>query len=302
MKNQYHPVRDYLDSLHWDGIPRVSGMFQTYHRSQMAASYLEEVATLWMVGAVARIYEPGTKFDYVIVLEGEQGLGKSTFLETLASKPWFLDSLPNLQDKDASTNIQGAWICEIAELAAMNRSTIEAVKAYLSRNVDRVRPPYGQRRIDIPRSTVFAGTTNPKHYLHDPTGSRRFWPVKVGRCDFQSLIRDRDQLWAEAAFMFHFNRPKLYPSYALEAALEGIHSERRVDDEGDEARALITAWIAVHDQVPTLTLAEYFTHGPLITMKRTRMVDLRVTAVLEDLGFVAQKVNNLKYWYYRGNP
>jgi len=296
LKNSYHPVRDYLDNLTWDGIPRLATLFQTYHSSNMAASYLDEVALLWMVGAVNRIYVPGAKFDYVLVLEGVQGVGKSTFLETLASKPWFLDSLPNLMDKDAATNIQGAWICEIAELAAMNRSTLDMVKAYLSRSVDRVRPPYGHRRVDFPRSTVFAGSTNLKHYLHDPTGARRFWPVTVGRCMFKQLKRDRDQLWAEAAFIYHYNKPILYPSFSLEAHLKYLHAERRVDDEGDEAKALLLSWVASHDKVPALTLAELYTHGPLVVMKRTRSSDIRATSALEEMGFVAHKVNGIRYW------
>lgn len=300
MKNTYHPVKDYLDSLTWDGVPRIATMFQTYHRSQMHPSYLAEVAHLWMVGAVARIYEPGVKFDYTWVLEGVQGIGKSTFLLTLASKEWFLDSLPNLADKDAATNIQGAWICEIAELSAMNRSTIDAVKAYMSRDTDRVRPPYGQRRIDFPRSTMFAGTTNLRHYLHDPTGARRFWPIEVGKLEFKALKADRDQLWAEAAFYYHYHRPAFYPSFELESHLKRLHSLRRVDDEGDEARALLASWVATNDQVPSMTLSEMFSCGPLMAMKRTRTTDLRVSAILEDLGFELQHINGLRYWVYGG--
>lgn len=301
MKNQFHPVRDYLDSLTWDGVPRLATLFQTYHNSTMLASYLDEVATLWMVGAVKRIYEPGCKFDYSWVLEGSQGVGKSTFLEILAGKKWFLDSLPNFQDKDASINIQGVWVCEIAELAAMNRSSIEVVKAYLARNVDRVRPPYGVRRVDVPRSTMFAGTTNPIHYLQDPTGARRFWPVTVGRCNFELLRADRDQLWAEAAFLYHYNCPRLYPSFTTETYLKCLHRERWIDDEGDEARALLSSWIASHDVPPAMTLAELFSQGPLISMKRTRSTDIRTTATLVELGFKVRVINGLRYWMYEGH-
>ena len=150
-----------------------------------------------MISAVARIFEPGCKVDCCLLLEGKQGTLKSTALRELGY-PWFTDEIAELGTKDASLQAAGVWLVELAELESFTRAEVSKVKSFMSRRVDRFRPPYGQRTIEQPRQCVFAGTTNANAYLKDETGARRFWPVEVGTIDTEALGRARDQLWAEA--------------------------------------------------------------------------------------------------------
>lgn len=137
----FHPLKEYLENLTWDGIPRISTAFKRYMGATMPEPYLSEVSRKFFLGAVTRVFEPGSRFQYMLVLEGEQGIGKSTFLETLASKAFYLDGLPDFKDKDAVVNLVGTWICEIGELAALARSDSETAKQFISKNTDRIRPP-----------------------------------------------------------------------------------------------------------------------------------------------------------------
>ncbi len=151
----------------------------------------------FLISAVARVYEPGCKADHVPIIEGPQGIWKSSAVEALAS-PWFTDELADLGSKDAAMQTHAAWIIEVAELDSMGKPEVSKIKAFISRTVDRFRPPYGRRVIEAPRQCVFVGTTNSSEYLKDATGARRFWPVKAGKIDLAAIKRDRDQLWAEA--------------------------------------------------------------------------------------------------------
>ncbi len=201
----YHPVREYWAGLTWDGTSRLDTWLSEYCNasSDTPASYLEEVGSKFLISIIARVLRPGCKADHVLVLEGPQGVGKSTALSTLAGDDWFTDSLPsNLDSKDAAIHLRGRLIVEMSELSQFTRSEIETIKAYVSRQVDRYRPPFGVRDIEVPRQCVFAGTTNSEGYLIDTTGNRRFWPVKVGVINIAALQRDRDQLWAEANARF----------------------------------------------------------------------------------------------------
>jgi predicted P-loop ATPase len=193
----FNPVRKYLGGLVWDGTRRLNGWLSTYLGVKVTL-YTVGVGMRWMVSAVARIDDPGCKADHVLILEGDQGPGKSSALEILGG-PWFSDQLSSLDSKDSSGDLQGAWIIELGELDSIAKADIPRVKQYLSRRVDRYRPPYGRRVESFPRRCVFAGTHNPSGpWDKDATGGRRFWPVKVGKIDLEALKRDRDQLWAEA--------------------------------------------------------------------------------------------------------
>ena len=196
-----HPVRDWLDTLTWDGVPRIERWTSAYLGAEPTALH-HRVGALWLVSAVARIYRPGVKADHMLILEGPQGARKSTALKVLAGEPWFTDELPELGSKDAALHMQGVWIVEIAELDAIGRAEVSRIKAFLTRTTDRFRPPYGRHTVEAPRQCVFAGTVNPDTYLRDETGNRRFWPLRCGTIDIAALARDRDQLWAEAVHRF----------------------------------------------------------------------------------------------------
>lgn len=197
-----HPVREYLQSLTWDGTPRL----ETWALAYLGASDTKlnhAFGSLWMISAVARIMRPGCKVDHMLILEGPQGAKKSTALKVLAGQEWFTDELAEIGSKDAAQQMRGVWVIEIAELDAISRAEVSRIKSFLSRSVDRYRPPYERYVVDVPRQCVFAGSVNPDTYLRDETGNRRFWPVRCGAIDLDALRRDRDQLWAEALVRFN---------------------------------------------------------------------------------------------------
>jgi predicted P-loop ATPase len=192
----YHPVLDYLDSLEWDGVCRLDRLFPQYFGANDDV-YTASIGRHFMIGAVARVTNPGIKHDHMPIVEGAQGIGKSRAFKILFD-PWFSDEIGDLGSKDAAMQMQGVWCIEISELDAYSRAETGRIKAWTSRTVDRFRPPYGSRVIESPRPCVFAGTTNGDSYLKDETGNRRFWPVRASRVEIQALEKDRDQLWAEA--------------------------------------------------------------------------------------------------------
>ncbi len=224
-QNVISPVRHYLENLNWDGEKRLDRWLIEHCGAEveddegddpgMKAKFVAEVGRRWMISAVARAVEPGCKADACLVLEGKQGVGKSTALRILADgrgqpkghRSWFSDSLQQFVGKDAQSALRGCWIVELGELSAMKRAEVEHIKGYLSRQVDRYRPAYGRSEVDMPRRCVFAGSTNKDDYLKDETGNRRFWPVKVTDIDLERLTADRDQLWAEAAHAFRKGEP-----------------------------------------------------------------------------------------------
>ncbi|KWA45812.1 hypothetical protein WL27_05380 [Burkholderia multivorans] len=200
--DQRHPVRDYLHSLAWDGVPRLDTWLTTFAGCE-DDTYTRHVGAKTMIGAVARIMQPGVKFDTMLVLEGDQGLKKSTVICALApNEEWFTDSLDgDLGSKDAAIGLAGKWLIEVPEMATLGRTRVEVVKSFLTRRVDHFRAPHAVRAEDHPRQCAFFGTINPEadgRYLSDTTGGRRFWPVQVRRVDVEALKADRDQLWAEA--------------------------------------------------------------------------------------------------------
>ena len=192
-----------------------------------------------MISAVSRIHNPGAKADCCLILEGEQGTKKSTALKVLAGD-WFTDEIAELGSKDAAMQTRGVWIIEIAELDSMSRTEVSKIKGFMSRAVDRFRPPYGKRLVNSPRQCVFAGSVNHRSYLRDETGGRRFWPVACGVIKIEELARDRDQLWAEARDRFRDGSPWWLDSRELTALAEEEQADRCEEDPWQE---LISAWI-----------------------------------------------------------
>lgn len=195
--NKFNPLQDHLNSLKWDGVGRIRSLLPTYFGAS-DTPYHQTIGAKFTVSAIARAMQPGCKVDTVLILEGKQGIQKSSSIAALAGNDWFTDELPDLSSKDAAIQLVGKWIVEVSELSAFNRSDTETVKKFMSRSTDRFRAPYGKVALDHPRNTVFVATTNDDYYLKDSTGNRRFWPVKCGQIDLEAIKRDRDQLWAEA--------------------------------------------------------------------------------------------------------
>ena len=192
----FHPIRDYLNGLHWDKVPRID-YWLTLYMSVEPSRYVAAVGAKWLIGAVARVFKPGCKNDTCLVLEGPQGLLKSTALRTLAGSG-FADEIADLGTKDAALQLRGVWIIELAELDAIGRAEASRIRHSPGRTTSRYRPPYGRHPIEVPRK-VFAGTVNHDDYLGDETGGRRFWPVvRCGKVEIEDLRQYRDQLWAEA--------------------------------------------------------------------------------------------------------
>lgn len=230
MNNKRHPVRDYLEALpEWDGVERVPTLLVEYLGAE-DEPYTRAVTIKHLVAAVRRVMQPGVKYDTILILSGPQGIGKSSLIRLLCPEEgWFNDSLYELKDKDTFMSLQGSWMVEIPELAGFNKAMIESVKAFLSKNSDKYRPPYGKRSVVVERQCVFWGTTNSRFFLGDITGERRNWPVACGvqpqtKEVHEGLPRERDQIWAEAMAYYHAE-----VSLLLSPELERIANEKRAD-------------------------------------------------------------------------
>ncbi|RKD21120.1 hypothetical protein BEP19_15715 [Ammoniphilus oxalaticus] len=201
-RNSFHPIKDYLESQQWDGIHRIDRLFIDYLGAE-DSPYMRSVTRKWLTAAVTRVYKPGCKFDYMPVIVGPQGAGKSTIIAKIAGE-WFSDSLRNFDSKEAGEHLQSAWIFEIGELAAMKRNEVEEIKAFISKTDDAYRMAYERTVSTFPRQCVFIGTTNTKDFLRDQTGNRRFWPIEVDPSKrkftpFVDLTTEIiGQIWAEA--------------------------------------------------------------------------------------------------------
>ena len=199
-RDAHHPVRDHLDALRWDGVPRIGRWLATYGGAKDTA-YTRAVGELVLVAAVRRVRRPGEKFDEMLVLESPQGTNKSTALKVLATRDaWFTDDMPlNADTKRVIEALSGKWIVEAGELKGLKKGGVDHLKSFLSRTHDKARMSYDRLEREVPRQCIIIGTTNDSRYLRDTTGNRRFWPVAVTGFDLDALRRDRDQLWAEAA-------------------------------------------------------------------------------------------------------
>ena len=228
----FHPVRDYLTRLTWDGTKRV-GQFAATYLGAEDMPYHNEVSTRMFIAPVARIMRPGCKHDHMPIFEAPQGAGKSKTIKMLF-EPWFTDDLAEFGSKDASMQVRSAWGIEVAELSAMTRGEIERVKAFITRSTDRFRPSYGRRVIEVARQAVFFGSTNALEYLKDETGGRRFWPVRCGRIDHDAIVRDRDQLWAEALALYNAGERWWLTDEAVLLAAHGQQDARYQDDPWHE--------------------------------------------------------------------
>lgn len=238
-KNARNPLAEWLDSLSWDGKERIFSLFPLFLGADVT-EYNGEVARLFMLGAVARAYEPGCKFDYMPILSGPQGIGKSSLLRTLATRQeWYCDNLNTVEGDAAAEKIRGMWICEMAELLASKRSRdVEAMKAFVTSAVDTIRPKYGRETEQRPRTCVFCGTTNSSSFLVDKTGNRRFLVVECGaaRAEMNPVVPGDvgrllvEQCWAEAAHVWKDRRPSLVMPAHLAAEVQSKQDAYTEDD------------------------------------------------------------------------
>lgn len=224
-KNTFHPIKEYLEAQTWDGSARVETFFIDYLGAE-DTPYIRAVTKKWLVAAVKRIYEPGCKFDYMPVLVGPQGVGKSSTIATLA-RDWFSDSLKSFDNKEAGEHLQNSWIFEFGELAAMRKGAVEEIKAFITKQTDSYRMAYDRVVSEFPRKCVFIGTTNTQDFLRDQTGNRRFWPITVDP-DKRKYTTSTDltshlvgQIWAEAMELYHRGE-KLYLDEELESTARKV--------------------------------------------------------------------------------
>lgn len=286
----FHPVRDYLDSLAWDGTPRLDSWLSRYLGAE-PSDYAAGIGRMFLVAMVARIMRPGCKADYMLVLEGPQGAGKSTACAILGG-PWFSDSLPDIRSgKDVPQHIRDKWLIEVPEMSALDRAETSALKAFLTRRVEQYRPSYGRREVIEPRQCMFVGTTNRTAYLRDETGGRRFWPVRVGRIDKDALVRDRNQLFAEAVHLWREDTA-WWPDGAFEA--EHIRPQQTARRESDAWETPILDYLAGAEQV---TISDIARAALRLEVGRIGTADnRRIMAVLEEAGWVRKRTDKARLW------
>lgn len=238
MRNKFHPVRELLDSLTWDGKEHIRSLLPEYLGAE-DSDYTYQVMRLWMLGAVSRVYKPGSKFDYTMILQGSQGIGKSTFLKQMAmDDSWFNDSLDSLDSDKAVQSLTGSWIIELAELKSLARTAggVESVKRFLTATQDKYRIPYERRADTFYRQCVFAGTTNKDDFLQDETGNRRFLIVQTGvkkpsKSLFVPEIMDAIKLaWAEAVHIWKNEKPQLILPEAYMQEAKELQEANMADD------------------------------------------------------------------------
>lgn len=294
-----HPVCDWLDTLRWDGTPRLDTWL---HHALGTANdaYHAAVGARLLCGAVRRVRQPGCKFDYVPVLEGAQGIGKSRLLAELFTPAWFKDDLPrDLGDKDAAQGLLGVWCVELGELQALGRSTSRDAKAFFSRQNDRYRPSYAMADVMRPRQCVFVGTTNEHDYLTDPTGNRRYWPVCCTRADVAWVTASRDQLWAEACRRETTDPMPLWLDDAATAAIAAEAQEARLPE--DPWHDPITAWLAGRGTGSVRMADVLHLALGLPRERQDRPAQKRAGTVLRAMGWTRHKMRSgsTTYWAWR---
>lgn len=302
--NRFHQVRGWLRALKWDGQPRLAYWLAAYLGAE-PSPYTQAVARKWLIASVARIMRPGCKADNVLILEGAQGLGKSTALAILGGD-YFTDAPFKLGDKEGFQIIRGRWIVELSELDSFNKAESSSAKLFFSQYVDRYRDPWGKRPSDVPRQCVFAGSVNHDTYLKDDTGNRRYWPVKCTRADLVDLRADRDQLFAEAVAAYDAGErwdvlPEERPMFEAE------QEQRYV---GDAWETRINSWLEDGDEAGVkrdrVTMAQVLSGAlHLDSSKWTRAEQIRAGTVMRRLGWVRRRErienggNRLEWVYIR---
>lgn len=319
LKNAFHPIREaHLAREEWDGVERLGTWLKRNFEAEGPDEYLNQTFTKWLVASVTRVFNPGAKFDWMPIFEGAQGVGKSSFGSMLFGQSYFSDWLPRLDDKDAALSLQGILCNEFAELSKVKMSEVEIVKAFITRQIDKVRPPYGRKQLELKRQCVFFGTTNAETFLRDETGNRRFVPIKVGQLNFKALKEEKEQLWAEAFFI---SRNGLYDSLELTGMAKehanSVQKEKTIETESDLMKENLLLFFEVQKRVPKeekidlekILLSDLFGVGvsgaflggagatpPLKNWKYDARNIQFASRALKDLGFEKRKIEGVRYY------
>jgi predicted P-loop ATPase len=282
LSNPFHPLRRELEATAWDRKPRVE-TWLTYYLGCENTEYVRAIGKMFLISMVGRIFEPGCQCDYMVILEGDQGLLKTSLCRALAGPDYFSDAMPDaVESKDAAQHLRGRWLIEFAELHQFGKSAIDAIKKFLTRRTDQYRPPYARNEVVEDRQTVFIGTTNRPVYLKDETGGRRFWPVKVIKIDLDAFRHDRAQLLAEAVYLYK-NGEHWWPTPEFERRYMQPEQEERFDV--DPWEALIADHL--NSGINRTTIAT-LANDPLFITDKTKLgtrESNRIIAILVRLGF-----------------
>jgi predicted P-loop ATPase len=294
--NGFDPVADYLTGLAWDGRSRLDEWTVRY-LGVPDCMYARRVGAKFLISAVARALQPGCQVDHVLVLEGAQGIGKTTALSILAGRYHRAD-LPPLDSREVKEALRGCWIAELGELVSMKKSELTAAKNFLTLREDTYRLPYGTRSETRPRRMVFAATTNESEYLRDQSGNRRFWPVECTAIDLASLARDRDQIWAEAVVRYRRHEPWHLHSDE-EIAVASLEQEKRRESDPWEER------VAKHAAANReFTASEVLSAIGVSLDRQTQRDKNRLSRILQALGYRSEqvRVGDARIRVYRREP
>lgn len=308
--NKYHPVRDYLNALAWDGIERIDTWLADFVGASSERPDLI-LGAKWLTGAVRRVFEPGCKFDFMLVLIGPGDIGKSSVFRTLATSAWFTDDLGDVQHKDSPAKLAGKLIIELAELASL-RGRIEsnAVHAFVSRQTDNYRAPYGFRPEDHNRQCVFAGTANDTDWLQGHAAERRYWLFDTDHIDLDGLAAARDQLWAEALHRYRTGDP----TWITDDAVRGYAERERdlatspTDVWRDAIEAKLHEWQITHSfdkNFGKLTIGRVLTDFLSLDLRECgKSEEVRAGKILRSLGWhpTEDRTSIPRRWYIPLRP
>lgn len=292
-QNKFHPVRDYLKRLVWDEVPRIGVWLPRYLGADFNA-YTQHIGRMFMVQMVARVIAPGCQADHMMVLEGPQGILKSSACRVLGGE-WYSDHLPEITaSREASQHLRNKWLIEVGELHATGKAEATMLKSFITRTVERYRPYWGRNEVLEPRQCVFVGTTNEEAYLRDPTGGRRFWPVKTGvngGIDLDRLAEDRDQLFAEAVAGYRAG-DNWWPDQSFEREL--IVPEQAARYSGDIWEDKIAQFVSGRTRVTTIEIARECLN--ITTEHMNSGHAQRVGAILKELGWSGHRTKRERWW------
>lgn len=285
--HRYHPIRDKIKSLTWDGRPRLKRMLIKWLHAD-DCSYSEEVSRLIFAGGIHRVFEPGCKFEDMAVLIGQkQGEGKSTFVRMLAMDDKFFREVNEIDGQRGSEAVEGAWICEVSELLALKRSKeVEAAKSYFSRQVDAYRRPFDRRVTELPRQCIFVGTTNNAQFLTDKTGNRRYYPV-ICQSDGRELFNRADELksdiaqcWAEAYALY---RRGEMPPFLDKSLIDDARWRQEDALEDDYRVGMIAKYLNDKQPGDTVCIIELWIRALGEDFKPTRKDSNEISAILQNM-------------------